>query len=401
METVHSNYYHNMEELLCSLGNANNADKIFNSMSERDESIISPDVSVQAPVTTNTEKLTLSQSIPPDSNRVSDAESLSEKSKIETGTRMPKSDFVLINVCEKTLPKRSQPLNAIIAELSSEEASLTLERVNNIAQENASLSTSRNRLSVCNAEKDSALRKAPTGNTVQKSALIMQCENIMDRIRADEALKIELGNRMSLSETATSVSYAGLIDALKHTILNQSKTFQNLGTSLQTELFTAMTIIITKSTMECLISFMADMWGIKLGEKEIKEGSYLSRFIDKRAGIEREVVGKKAGTYADIKRDKETGQDSLHGGIATERQRVECNITTPATPEAKALDGAYTFSPKPAVEVVLVAQKPKTEKTYIDQALMWYNERETILSEIESELSSQCGIAQNSIEWEE
>jgi DNA modification methylase len=44
--------------------------------------------------------------------------------------------------------------------------------------------------------------------------------------------------------------------------------------------------------------------------------------------------------------------------------------TLSATPEAKALDGAYAgYQPKPAVEVVIVAMKPLAEKTYLDQAL--------------------------------
>ena len=42
----------------------------------------------------------------------------------------------------------------------------------------------------------------------------------------------------------------------------------------------------------------------------------------------------------------------------------------PKSTEAKALDGSYTgFQPKPAVEVVIVAMKPLSEKTYVDQAL--------------------------------
>ncbi|KKN56888.1 hypothetical protein LCGC14_0567410 [marine sediment metagenome] len=42
----------------------------------------------------------------------------------------------------------------------------------------------------------------------------------------------------------------------------------------------------------------------------------------------------------------------------------------PATPQAQALDGSYAgFQPKPAVEVIIVAMKPLSEKTYVDQAL--------------------------------
>lgn len=47
--------------------------------------------------------------------------------------------------------------------------------------------------------------------------------------------------------------------------------------------------------------------------------------------------------------------------------RVE---TAHSTDQAKALDGSYGgFQPKPAVEVVLVAMKPLSEKTYVDQAM--------------------------------
>lgn len=43
---------------------------------------------------------------------------------------------------------------------------------------------------------------------------------------------------------------------------------------------------------------------------------------------------------------------------------------TPATLQAQALDGSYGgFQPKPAVEIILVAMKPLSEKTYVDQAL--------------------------------
>ena len=42
----------------------------------------------------------------------------------------------------------------------------------------------------------------------------------------------------------------------------------------------------------------------------------------------------------------------------------------PNLPQAKALDGSYAgFQPKPAVEVIIVAMKPLSEKTYVDQAL--------------------------------
>jgi len=48
----------------------------------------------------------------------------------------------------------------------------------------------------------------------------------------------------------------------------------------------------------------------------------------------------------------------------------EYKITEPNSDEAKELDGSYAgYQPKPAVEVVIVAMKPLSEKTFIDQAL--------------------------------
>ncbi len=83
----------------------------------------------------------------------------------------------------------------------------------------------------------------------------------------------------------------------------------------------------------------------------------ISKAIDKAAGAEREVIGKRPGTYADIRRQSD-GQDSLHGGgEAKERPRIESLITTPATPEAKQWEGWGTAL-KPAHEPIVLARKP-------------------------------------------
>ncbi len=86
----------------------------------------------------------------------------------------------------------------------------------------------------------------------------------------------------------------------------------------------------------------------------------VSKVIDKRLGAEREVVGfdkawnklcgkSKDGAWADSKWNTNSGEVG--------------KITTPATPEAQALDGAYSnYSPKPAYEVIIVASKPVTAK---------------------------------------
>lgn len=92
----------------------------------------------------------------------------------------------------------------------------------------------------------------------------------------------------------------------------------------------------------------------------------ISKAIDKAAGAVREVIGKRDGTYADIRRDKETGQDGLHGGIATERPRVVVPITIPATDAAAQWEGWGTAL-KPAWEPIIVARKKDTFGKSVNQ----------------------------------
>ena len=92
----------------------------------------------------------------------------------------------------------------------------------------------------------------------------------------------------------------------------------------------------------------------------------IGKAVDKRLGVEREVIGKRTDRAATPKLD-------IRGGnlIASNRPQIDLSdITAPATPQAKALDGSYGgFQPKPAVEVIIVAMKPLSGKTFVDQAL--------------------------------
>lgn len=75
----------------------------------------------------------------------------------------------------------------------------------------------------------------------------------------------------------------------------------------------------------------------------------ISKLVDKRKGLERKGAGTQGNTFP-LQQTYETGE--------------------PISGEAKALDGSYAgFQPKPAVEVVIVAMKPLSEKTFVDQAL--------------------------------
>ncbi len=93
----------------------------------------------------------------------------------------------------------------------------------------------------------------------------------------------------------------------------------------------------------------------------------IGKAVDKRFGTEREVVGKKECGYQ-VSISKKRKEEGYRPNLTNATKEVD--ITTPATPQAKALDGSYGgFQPKPAVEVIIVAMKPLSEKTYVDQAL--------------------------------
>jgi len=83
-----------------------------------------------------------------------------------------------------------------------------------------------------------------------------------------------------------------------------------------------------------------------------------NRYDDLILEAEREVIGK--GKCGDPTKWYSQGKEGTK----------DIDITLPATQQAKTLDGSYAgFQPKPAVEVILVAMKPLSEKTYVDQAL--------------------------------
>lgn len=84
----------------------------------------------------------------------------------------------------------------------------------------------------------------------------------------------------------------------------------------------------------------------------------ISKAIDHRLGAEREVI-------SGISKPKEySGKFDLRSSTSRPRD------TGAVTPEAKRFDGSYSgFQPKPALEVIIVAMKPLSEKTYVDQAL--------------------------------
>ena len=87
------------------------------------------------------------------------------------------------------------------------------------------------------------------------------------------------------------------------------------------------------------------------------KASNIGKMVDKRLGNKRKVIGKE-------KIDIGIQSGSMHAGRKTEV--IERDKTIGNSP----LEGSYGgFQPKPAVEVIIVAMKPLSEKTYVDQAM--------------------------------
>ncbi len=117
------------------------------------------------------------------------------------------------------------------------------------------------------------------------------------------------------------------------------------------------------------IGFTPIYWAYASGFPKAKN---IGKAVDKRLGVEREVVGQKV--RGDVEKAKQSGStfavaDANKNNKDIFGYGVE-DITIPSTPQAKALDGSYGgFQPKPAVEVIIVCMKPLSEKTFVDQAL--------------------------------
>lgn len=96
----------------------------------------------------------------------------------------------------------------------------------------------------------------------------------------------------------------------------------------------------------------------------------IGKMVDKRAGAKRLVLGVAADFARDGYKRKTDGSHVKPTNQVANGDRWSQPITAPYTDQAKALDGSYGgFQPKPAVEVIIVAMKPLSEKTFVDQAL--------------------------------
>lgn len=234
---------------------------------------------------------------------------------------------------------------------------------------------------------------------------IKTCEQILVKIKGEEVLRIDYGKKQLLNGMDINAFYVEVIENWKHIILKQLKIIQNSDITFQMELPIAMNVIIIRSIMAPLITNMENILRKEMGMHKIGDYEHPQRknrtyqttsniFSGNRKGdiidFEKEKL-----LFDDHKNTKHTRQNPYHSGknmvnvptglevgksiysqVNLPDKRVKINgrrllpLTKPASEEAKQAEGAYAgFNPKPAVEVIMVAMKPLSEKSYTDQFL--------------------------------
>ena len=171
-------------------------------------------------------------------------------------------------------------------------------------------------------------------------------ENTEVNHKVDEALKTLRGNKKYSNEEIISVLCVALTDTLRLTILNQSKTFQNLDTNQKMECASAISVIITEYTAENLIS----------NTVAILKG----KAVDKIQGNEREEED-----YVGPDGKKRWGGNTFSVGQPPDGRGV--NKKTKGTSEWEGWGTAL----KPAHEPICMARKPLAESTVASNVLKW------------------------------
>jgi DNA modification methylase len=119
------------------------------------------------------------------------------------------------------------------------------------------------------------------------------------------------------------------------------------------------------------VDFTPIFWAYASG---FPKATNIGKAIDRKKGLERKAIGSYTAPDGGNRKPENHTPHKTVGNIAKEfgyqTSGYGVPITAPASPEAEVLDGAYAgFQPKPAVEVIIVAMKPLSEKTYVNQAL--------------------------------
>jgi len=156
-------------------------------------------------------------------------------------------------------------------------------------------------------------------------------ENTEVSHKVDEALKTLRGNKKYSNEEIINVLCVVIPSVLKHTILNQSKTFQSLDTNQKMECASAINVIITEYTAENLISNTVAI--------------LKSKTVDKLQGNEREEIGRNPNSRENCDKSNTLYESGTVG---------KTDILTKGTSEWEGWGTAL----KPAHEPICMARKP-------------------------------------------
>lgn len=276
------------------------------------------------------------------SNNVKIVETQSLKNQIIVGQDTLSENFVVLNVVQNSNQENSNLLVSF-AEQNLNEVQAINTKIN------TALPSVEAEIRQLQDNVKSAEQQSQNQNHKSWSIFTAQCdvkewlkENTMVNHKVDEALKTLRGNKKYSNEEIINVLNAVIPSVLKHTILNQSKTFQNLDTNQKMECVSAINVIITEYIMDNLISNTVAI--------------LKSNAVDKLQGNERKILGK--GGYINIASfrnpDEYTGTQNRP------------NITK-GTSEWEGWGTAL----KPAHEPICMARKPLAEKTVAENCLKY------------------------------
>jgi site-specific DNA-methyltransferase (adenine-specific) len=123
------------------------------------------------------------------------------------------------------------------------------------------------------------------------------------------------------------------------------------------------------------IEFTTIQWIYQSG---FPKANNLCKQIHKREGVEMEVIETKKQNGSKFN----TIANEIDNGGFNDKNRQFYNIEKPTLPSAKYIEGIYGgYQPKPCQEPIILCQKKYKAKSQIDQALIWYNERQELLKQ--------------------
>ena len=280
-------------------------------------------------------------------NNVNNVETQSQKNQTEAGIVIPKSVFVQENVITNTSQKNLN-LSVGFVVKNLKEAQATNTKIN-IALQNVKVEIKQSLNLAKSVEKLSQDQNLKSWNIfiAQENVKEWLKENTMVNHKVDEVLKTLRGNQKYSKEEIINVLFVVIQNILKLTILNQSKTFQNLDTTSQMECVSAINVTITEYTMEHLITNTVDI--------------LKSKAVDKLQGNERDRIEK---IYPDGSKPRKTSKYVLAGEDLSKTSGSN-NIETKGNSPYEGWGTAL----KPAMELWTLCRKPLEEKTVAQNVL--------------------------------